>query len=306
MKEIPVYLIAGLLESGKTNFINGILEEGFAREDRTLLLCCEEGEEEYNNAALRNVTVVTVEEEEQLTAAFLKKLEKEHRPQQIIFEYNGMWSLEKLYREILPANWILYQIMTLVDARTFEVCARNMGQILMEKLLNADMIVFNRCNEQLRSALRKGDIVLLILCLVATAFGCLIICSATNASGFGRYLIRQLFAAALGVGLYVLISSIDVDVFSEHRNVLFIFNCILLLMLVPFGTDNGTGNKSWLDFPLLPIDIQPAEICKIPFVLILASVMASHQNRISHYRSVFHMGFHLIALFGLMYFTSCI
>jgi len=161
-----------------------------------------------------------------------------------------------------------------------------------------------RIFQELRSALRKGDIVLLILCLVATAFGCLIICSATNASGFGRYLIRQLFAAALGVGLYVLISSIDVDVFSEHRNVLFIFNCILLLMLVPFGTDNGTGNKSWLDFPLLPIDIQPAEICKIPFVLILASVMASHQNRISHYRSVFHMGFHLIALFGLNMLVS--
>ena len=158
MKEIPVYLIAGLLEAGKTNFINGILEEGFAREDRTLLICCEEGEEEYSNGALQNVTVVTVEEEEQLTSAFLKKLEKEHRPQQIVFEYNGMWSLERLYREVLPANWILYQIMTLVDARNFEVCARNMGQILMEKLINADMIVFNRCNAELRAALRKRNL----------------------------------------------------------------------------------------------------------------------------------------------------
>lgn len=37
--EVPVYLIAGFLEGGKTNFINGILEDGFAREDATLLLC---------------------------------------------------------------------------------------------------------------------------------------------------------------------------------------------------------------------------------------------------------------------------
>lgn len=45
--DIPVYLVAGFLDAGKTNFINGILEDGFAREDKTLLLCCEEGEEEY-------------------------------------------------------------------------------------------------------------------------------------------------------------------------------------------------------------------------------------------------------------------
>ena len=42
--DIPVYLIAGFLDAGKTEFINGILRDGFAAEDRTLLLCCEEGE----------------------------------------------------------------------------------------------------------------------------------------------------------------------------------------------------------------------------------------------------------------------
>ena len=30
--DIPVYLVAGFLDAGKTNFINGILEDGFARE----------------------------------------------------------------------------------------------------------------------------------------------------------------------------------------------------------------------------------------------------------------------------------
>ena len=39
--DIPVYLVAGFLDAGKTDFINGILEDGFAREDKTLLLCCE-------------------------------------------------------------------------------------------------------------------------------------------------------------------------------------------------------------------------------------------------------------------------
>ncbi len=60
-----IFCLSGrrFLDAGKTNFINGILEDGFAREDKTLLLCCEEGEEEYEKKALDNVTVVTVDDE---------------------------------------------------------------------------------------------------------------------------------------------------------------------------------------------------------------------------------------------------
>ena len=156
--DIPVYLIAGFLDAGKTNFINGVLQDGFAREDRTLLICCEEGEEAYYPNVLSNVFTTTVEDFEELTPAYFKKLEKMYKPQQVIIEYNGMWNIEKLYRELLPANWILYQIMTLVDARTFEMYAKNMGQLMMEKIMAADMLIFNRCNEQLRAALRSRNL----------------------------------------------------------------------------------------------------------------------------------------------------
>ena len=156
--DIPVYLIAGFLDGGKTNFINGILEDGFAREDRTLLLCCEEGEEEYNPRALDNVTVVTVDEEKDLTCSFLKECEKKYRPRQVLIEYNGMWQMERLYREVLPANWVLYQIMCMVQASTFDAYAKNMGQLMMEKITNADMLVFNRCTPELRESLRKRNL----------------------------------------------------------------------------------------------------------------------------------------------------
>ena len=88
--DIPVYAVVGFLDAGKTKFINGILEDGFAREDRTLLLCCEEGEEEYEKSALSNVTVVTIENQEQLTCSFLKECEKKYKPKQVLIEYNGM------------------------------------------------------------------------------------------------------------------------------------------------------------------------------------------------------------------------
>ena len=148
-------------------------------------------------------------------------------------------------------------------------------------------------------AFRKGDIVLLLMCLALNIFGLLMIASTTNQVGPMRYLIIQSIAALLGIVMYVLVSSIDTEFFSENRYWLVVFNTFLLLLLIPFGTDNGSGNRSWLDFPFLPIDIQPAEICKITYVLIMASVMSSFQSRISSVRSVFTMVFHLGLLAGL-------
>ncbi len=156
-----------------------------------------------------------------------------------------------------------------------------------------------RVFQTIREFFQKGDMILLLLCGVTTAFGCLIIASATNTMGSARYLIMQILGTLIGMGLYAIISSVDTEFFSEHRMALVVFNTLLLLLLIPFGTDNGTGNKSWLDLPLIPFYIQPAEICKITYILIMASVMSSHQNRVSNYKSVFHMVFHLVLLFGL-------
>ena len=158
-EEIPVYLFAGFLDAGKTRFINNILADGFAEDERTLLLRCEEGEAEYESRLLKkNITVLTVEDEEDLTRAFLEECEKKYRPEQVLIEYNGMWPLQPLIEEILPDNWLLYQIMTLVDAQTFDVYVKNMGQLMMEKIVNADMLVFNRCTPTLAEQLRKRNL----------------------------------------------------------------------------------------------------------------------------------------------------
>lgn len=141
--------------------------------------------------------------------------------------------------------------------------------------------------------------VLLLLCLITTAFGCLFIASATNASGFTRFLVIQIVAAGIGVFLFAVFSSIDASVFAEQRMWLFLFSLFMLLLIIPFGTDNGSGNKSWLDIPLVPVNIQPAEICKITYILITASVMNIHQNKPSSIPAVFHLVFYLGAIVGL-------
>ena len=155
--------------------------------------------------------------------------------------------------------------------------------------------------EELKDFMKKGDMVLLILCLVVAGFGVLFIASATSAEKFGsnlKYLIVQSVSIGLGVIMYAMVSSIDLDYLSEHRGVMVAFNVFLLLMLIsPLGTDNNTGNRSWINTGI--VMVQPAEICKITYIIINASVMASHQNRISHPISVAHMLLHLGILVGL-------
>ncbi len=154
---------------------------------------------------------------------------------------------------------------------------------------------------QLRNFFRKGDMVLLVLCLATSAFGCLIMASVTDAEKFGgstRYIAIQVVATLLGVLMYAIMSSIDTDFFSEHRIALTGISLFLLALLIPFGTDNNTGNWSWLDFPFLPVMIQPAEICKIFYILITASVMASHQNKPSGVFSVLHVAAYLVLIVG--------
>ena len=157
----------------------------------------------------------------------------------------------------------------------------------------------DRLLSYIKDTVRKADLILLLLCLVATAFGCVAIASTTNAEGTLRYVIVQIGAALIGVFLFFIVSSVDSDFFSEHRTWLVVFNCFLLLLIIPFGTDNDTGNKSWLDIPLMPVQIQPAEICKIAYVLVLASVMASHQNKPSSLKSVAHLLLHVGLIVGL-------
>ena len=155
--------------------------------------------------------------------------------------------------------------------------------------------------EELKDFAKKGDMVLLILCLVVAGFGVVFIASATSAEKFGsniKYLIIQVVSIGLGTIMYAMVSSIDLDFLSEHRGIMVAFNIFLLLMLIsPLGTDNNTGNRSWINTVI--VMVQPAEICKITYIIINASVMASHQNRISHPISVAHMLLHLGILVGL-------
>ena len=142
----PVYMINGFLESGKTEFITFTLGQPYFRiKGKTLILLCEEGETEYEEALLRksNSVIELIEDEEDFNPAHLLELEKKHKPERIIVEYNGMWNFKNMK---LPRNWRIEQQITTIDGSTFPMYYTNMRSLLAEMIRGSEMIIFNRCD----------------------------------------------------------------------------------------------------------------------------------------------------------------
>ncbi|MBQ3784322.1 MAG: GTPase [Lachnospiraceae bacterium] len=143
---IKTYLINGFLESGKTSFINHLLEqEYFNTNERTLLLLCEEGEEEYDIDLLRkkNVYLAEIDDEEDFNPEYITKIEKEIRPNRVIVEYNGMWKRKDIK---FPWYWNPPIEIAVFDATTFEMYVKNMKSFVAEQVRYAVMTIFNRCD----------------------------------------------------------------------------------------------------------------------------------------------------------------
>ena len=151
---------------------------------------------------------------------------------------------------------------------------------------------------------RRGDLLLLFLCVVTTVFGIVVIASATRYSGSNRYVIVQSAALLLGILLYVAVSLLDIEILAEHRELLLAFNLVFMSTLLVWGVEGNTGNNAWLDLPLLPVNIQPAEICKLTFIIALAKTMSNNRSKLSSVKSVASVTFQTLFMMGLIVVIS--
>lgn len=151
----PIYLVTGFLESGKTSLIKNMLEdEDFSAGERTLLIVCEEGEEEYDAKLLRkaNTVLQEVESFEDLTPNLLNSLNQRILPERVIIRNTTACGAENLFRVKKPDDWELAQMVALIDATTFENYMVNMRQLMSEAPKLADLVIFNRCDENTRKS----------------------------------------------------------------------------------------------------------------------------------------------------------
>ena len=146
MEKMPLFLINGFLEAGKTQFIKyTISQDYFQTEGNTVLLVCEEGEEEYDTGLLEKTHTIKIQVDsfDELTPAYFANLEKVYHPERVLMEWNGMWDIQQLN---LPDNWELYQQITIIDGSTFELYLQNMKALVGIMVRNSELVIMNRCD----------------------------------------------------------------------------------------------------------------------------------------------------------------
>ena len=167
--------------------------------------------------------------------------------------------------------------------------------------------MLRRSRELFADILRQTDLVLLALCAAASLFGVLMVASATRYMHTWRLVAVQSVALLLGVVLYLVISQIDLSDLCKYWKWIFLVGVVCILLLVtPLGIADNTGNRAWLDFPFLPVKVQPAEIVKLTLTLVLAKqlVWLKENRNLSSIPSVLFLAAHLGVIFVLYYKVS--
>ncbi|MBQ9327129.1 MAG: hypothetical protein IJ225_01175 [Solobacterium sp.] len=158
----PVYLFTGFLDSGKTTLIRETMDDLSFMEgtERTLILCFEEGETEYDEPwrDAHSAFVETFDSIEELTTERMRELDTIYHPSQVFIEYNGSEPISETLLSGMPDFWPLVEILTTVDATTFETFINNMRGIMFEQLRYSDVVIVNRCTPDTNGRMLRGNI----------------------------------------------------------------------------------------------------------------------------------------------------
>ena len=148
---------------------------------------------------------------------------------------------------------------------------------------------------------KEADMLLLSLCIICSIFGIIVIHSATlTYDNSNKYVFVQSLSLVLGVMFFIIFTVLDTENLAQKWIYLVIFNVVILLLLIPFGVDGGTGNKGWLRFA--GIGIQPSEVVKVVYIVLMAYQITylKKYNDFNAPKSVLQLLVHFILLFGMI------
>ena len=148
MEQLPVFVINGFLEAGKTQFMKFTMQqEYFKTEGNTLLIVCEEGDEEYDEKLLSSThtTIKYIEDIKDFTIQNMERFTKEVNPERILIEWNGLWEQDKLE---IPDIWFINQMITIYDTSTLDLYIKNkdLKAYMGKMLINSELVICNRAD----------------------------------------------------------------------------------------------------------------------------------------------------------------
>lgn len=150
--------------------------------------------------------------------------------------------------------------------------------------------------------IKHTDLYLLLVALTCSAYGLVLVYSATLSYGTDRYIIIQSVSVVLGVFAFVIMSLIDLENASRYWPWILLFNILLqCLLFTPLGMDSG-GNRSWLDFKFTTV--QPAELGKILFIVSFSAHISRMRDSLNHWQTLLILMLHAMTMVGTVVVTS--
>ena len=169
-----------------------------------------------------------------------------------------------------------------------------------------------RLKPYIKEFFQRADIFLLFMCILCSIYGVTMIEKAVtgmyeggwNMSVPSKYLAVQIASIILGIIAFVLFTVIDVDLVARQWKLLMLVDLALLVALVLFGEDDGTGNSAWIRFA--GIGVQPSEIIKVIYIIVAARQMTylKEYKDINSFFSVVQMAAHFMLVFGSIVVVS--
>jgi len=149
--DVRVFYFTGILGSGKTTFIDKTLED-LDPSQKSVVICTEVGDEDFAPG-------VDVEYAESLSWKLFEKVQEKYSPDLVFIEDDGTKrpDIETLVR-MFPENWMLVQVVCMINARTFAHFMESAPNQIAEKVMPASMIIINRCTEELADQLREASL----------------------------------------------------------------------------------------------------------------------------------------------------
>ena len=151
------------------------------------------------------------------------------------------------------------------------------------------------------------DLYLVILALLCSAYGMVLIYSATlnpatALDGSTRNLFIQGAAILMGLIAFVIMSLIDLETMSGWWKIFVLINIGLqMLLFTPLGVEVN-GQRAWLNLGIT--SLQPGELGKLIFIFTLAAHISEIREHISEWRGLFVIALHTLIMMAAVIVAS--
>ncbi len=159
-----VEIVTGFIGSGKTSFINTLIQDTIVDNEKIVVIQCEAGETKVDEKLQKHrcVLVKCCDEEKPFTEEYIKYLLDLYRPHRLIIEFNGTdiinELLDNLQKKELKKRCKLTTMFHISDVVTFDLYLNNMSSMLLPPIQLSNLILLNNIESVSKEKLEEIEV----------------------------------------------------------------------------------------------------------------------------------------------------